>query len=111
MKQSSYNKKILIGSIYNRIHLTWVKKFNIVSSRAGAKTLEASMDLKSWLEGNAITHKEFADRIPISRSYVTHIVTGRSSPPYKLACRIEEVTKGEVPKTNWFPEKVVIYEK
>lgn len=61
--------------------------------------------LKEWLSASEYTHQQFADLVPCSRSMITLICNGTARPSYKMALRIDELTKGNVPKSIWFAEK------
>ena len=45
---------------------------------------------------------QIASRIPCTREHISMIASGRRTPSYKMALRIEQVTKGMVKKSNWY---------
>lgn len=47
------------------------------------------------------TQEEWAREFGISRSYVSELASGAVQPSFKLACRIHEVTGGDVPVSAW----------
>lgn len=46
----------------------------------------------------------WADRLEISRSYLSDILNGNKTPSLDLAVRIERLTGGAVPASSWIPE-------
>lgn len=65
------------------------------------------MTLQEYLNSSRMTHDELAKQIPCARSYIT-LIAGGLKPSYKFACRLEDVTQGQVPKSTFFPEKTVV---
>lgn len=61
------------------------------------------MTLQQWLEKENMRPGKFAKLIPCSAPYPGMIMRGDAKPSYKMAVRIEQITGGEVPRTNWFP--------
>jgi transcriptional regulator with XRE-family HTH domain len=54
------------------------------------------MKLASYLEANKLKDREFADRIGIDRSSVTHIRLGRRRPSFNVITAIHDATGGQV---------------
>ncbi len=46
----------------------------------------------------------WADRLGVSRSYLSDILNGNKTPSLDLAVRIERLTDGAVPARSWVPE-------
>lgn len=46
----------------------------------------------------------WADRLGVSRSYLSDILNGNKTPSLDLAVRIERLTGGAVPASSWIPE-------
>lgn len=61
------------------------------------------MSLEEYISAHGMTNTEFAKLIPCSYSYPSMIIKGKARPGYKMAIRIESVTGGLVPRTNWYP--------
>lgn len=62
------------------------------------------MTLEAYISAHGMTNTEFAKLIPCSYSYPGMIIRGKAKPGFQMACRIESVTGGLVPRTNWYPE-------
>lgn len=63
------------------------------------------MDLKSYLSDRPRGFKSnFAKKLGISNSYLRQVETGYSPMPVYLAKRIEEVTDGEITKSELRPD-------
>ena len=62
------------------------------------------MSLEEWRVMSGLTFADIAELIPCSKPYPGMIARGKVRPGFKMACRIEEITNGLVPRTNWFPE-------
>lgn len=60
------------------------------------------MSLAEYLQVTGLTKTEFSKLLPCSYSYPGMIIKGLT-PSYKMAKRIEQVTSGLVPRTNWYP--------
>lgn len=61
------------------------------------------MTLKEYIENTGISLADFARLVPCSYNYPGMIINGRAKPSYRMATRIESVTAGLVPRTNWYP--------
>lgn len=61
------------------------------------------MTFEQWIKASNLTYEAVARLIPCSSSYPHMLATGKASPSFRMACRIEAVTNGLVPRTNWFP--------
>ncbi len=61
------------------------------------------MTLEEYLTSSEMTKSDFAKMVPCSYSLPGMWIKGKANPSYKMACRIENVTKGLVPRTNWYP--------
>lgn len=60
------------------------------------------MSLQQWLELMEMSYAAFARLIPCSIGYPRMIAQGLARPSYEMACRIENVTGGAVPRTRWY---------
>lgn len=65
-------------------------------------TTHKSLSLAEYLQLTGLTKTEFSKLIPCSYSYPGMIIKGLR-PSYDMAVRIEKVTSGLVPRTNWYP--------
>lgn len=63
------------------------------------------MTLEEWRRASNLTYQAIADLIPCSGSYPHMIATGKAQPGYRMAVRIEQVSNGMVPRTNWYPSE------
>jgi len=57
--------------------------------------------LEYYLKEKNLTKTEFAERVGIHLSYITHLVKGRRVPSLSVALKIQDLTDGEVPVTTW----------
>lgn len=63
------------------------------------------MQLKEYLSNNEITKSAFARDIPCHYTYIIKIIKGEKKPSYEMARRIEQITNGQVKRTNWYPNE------
>jgi transcriptional regulator with XRE-family HTH domain len=56
------------------------------------------MNLKTYMEVNAITQRKMAERLDITISHLRMLMFCKSSPSRKLAIKIEKVTNGDITK-------------
>lgn len=61
------------------------------------------LSLAEWLELTETSYSAFSRMIGVSIGYPRMLALGLARPSYEKACRIEEVTEGQVPRTNWYP--------
>lgn len=61
------------------------------------------MSLQQWLEAVEMSYAAFAREVPCSIGYPRMIAQGLARPSYEMACRIEKITGGAVPRTRWYP--------
>ena len=54
------------------------------------------MRLGAYLRERSMTQREFAERIGVSRSYLSMLISGSKIPSLKIATKIEKETGGEV---------------
>jgi plasmid maintenance system antidote protein VapI len=59
------------------------------------------MTLAEYIETMGLTQAAFAQKVPCSEAYISMIIKGKR-PGWKMACRIENVTGGLVPLSNWY---------
>jgi hypothetical protein len=59
--------------------------------------------LRQWLELRGMAASAFSALVPCSISLPGQWIRGVATPSYRMACRIEQVTDGVVPRTLWFP--------
>lgn len=62
------------------------------------------MDLLEYKVAYSTSLNQLAKQIPCARQYLSNVSRGKEFPSYKMACRIESVTNGKVPRTNWYQE-------
>lgn len=61
------------------------------------------MTLKDYIEQSNLSYEGFAQLVPCSPTYPWMIANGKANPGFRMACRIEALTGGQVPATNWYP--------
>lgn len=59
---------------------------------------------KSQNEGKDVSFSSLARDIPCDITYLAKIARGDRNPSYRMACRIENITNGAVPRTNWYSQ-------
>lgn len=57
---------------------------------------------KEQSKGNPVSYSSIAREVPCKAHYISMIAMGKRRPSYDMAKRIEMVTDGEVPVTNWY---------
>jgi transcriptional regulator with XRE-family HTH domain len=57
-----------------------------------------------FIRTSGLTRTQWADRLGISRSYLSDILNGNKMPSLVLATAIERETGGQVLATSWVPE-------
>lgn len=67
------------------------------------------MTLKEYIEtsqrkGSNVSYSSLAREIPCDVSYIGKLARGEKFPSYEMAARIENITKGAVPRTIWYPQ-------
>lgn len=60
------------------------------------------MTLKEYIKEFNTSIRALAKEIPCSQPHLCNISNGLDQPSYKLAVRIEMITKKLVPRTNWY---------
>ena len=55
-----------------------------------------------YFEQSGTTQSILADRIGVTRGYMSLLVSGNRSPSGKVAALIEKETEGAVPASSWF---------
>lgn len=50
------------------------------------------------------TRSAWADRLGISKSFLSELLNGNRTPSLDLAVRIERMTDGAIPASCWIPE-------
>lgn len=53
-------------------------------------------------KGNPVTYSSIAREIPCKASYISMIALGKRRPSFDMAKRIDIITEGRVPITNWY---------
>jgi transcriptional regulator with XRE-family HTH domain len=61
------------------------------------------MDLRKWLEQEEMTIQDFADRVPVDRSYISKVLTGNVHPSLAVALDIHDACRREVPLEQFLP--------
>lgn len=61
------------------------------------------LSLQEWLEASEVSYSAFSRLVPCSISYPRLIAKGLARPSYEMACRIETLTHGTVPRERWYP--------
>lgn len=73
------------------------------SNKDGQGEAAPGLSLQEWLEASEMTYYAFSRLVPCAVAYPRKIALGLARPSYELACRIEQVTDGAVPRTRWYP--------
>ena len=63
------------------------------------------MTLDEWKQVSGLTYTAIATLIPCSKPYPGMIAKGKVRPSWKMACRIEEISSGQVSRTIWYPDR------
>jgi transcriptional regulator with XRE-family HTH domain len=63
------------------------------------------MKLSDWLKSKRMTQTELAERLGVSKSAVSKLVTGDRSPSLRLIKLIHEMTNGRVGLKDWQPSQ------
>lgn len=71
-------------------------RISVVAKNSTANTAKRYASLAAYLEDTGITHDALAERLGISRSYVTLLASGDRQPALDLALRIHAETGVEV---------------
>jgi transcriptional regulator with XRE-family HTH domain len=59
------------------------------------------MKFSDWLKSSGLTQKEFAERIGVTQSAISHLRNNRKRPSFELMVKIEKATKGKVKLNDW----------
>jgi len=59
------------------------------------------MKLKEYLEKTGLTQADFGKRVRCSQGYVSLLASGKRSPSFSVALRIQKKTGGAVSWTDW----------
>lgn len=62
--------------------------------------------LREHLKEKRITQRAFADRVGVSKAYMSEIASGLKVPSLEVAVRIQRATDGDVAVESWIPEQV-----
>lgn len=55
-------------------------------------------------EGKKVSYSSIAREIPCHVTYIAKVANGTRMPSYAMARKIEQMTDGEVKRTNWYPD-------
>ncbi len=66
------------------------------------------MKLSDYLKKKNETASAFARRLEISRSAVSHLISGHRTPSLHLALRIADATSGEVVAADWIARRDLV---
>lgn len=69
--------------------------------RGATPASTSSAALCAWMTKHAVSIAKLAERLRCSRSHVSQLRSGASSPSLGLAARIERITSGAVPAIGW----------
>lgn len=61
--------------------------------------------MKSWIKENMVRQADLAQRLNVSRGYLSELVNGNKTPSLEMAVRIECLTGGSVKPSDWFTQK------
>lgn len=59
-------------------------------------------NLREHIDRLGITDSAFADRLGVSKGYMSLILSGKRAPSRELIQKIDKVTAGRVPPAVWF---------
>lgn len=71
------------------------------SSRPRGRPRQTETKLSRWIDGQRLTRDQIATRLGIGRTYLDKLCRAQSRPSLDLAFRIEKLTRGAVPATDW----------
>lgn len=57
-----------------------------------------------FIRNSGQNRSAWADRLEVSRSYLSDLLNGHKTPSLELAARIERTTGGAVPASSWIPD-------
>lgn len=57
-----------------------------------------------FISASGKTRKDWADRIGVSKSYLSDLLNGKAVPSLAVAAKIERLTDGEVSASSWIDE-------
>jgi transcriptional regulator with XRE-family HTH domain len=60
--------------------------------------------LTDFILSSGVSRTSFADRLGISRAYLSLLENGKKTPSLELAVRIDRETAGRVPVSSWVPD-------
>lgn len=60
---------------------------------------------KKQNSGEKVNYSTIAEQVPCAPQYISMIANGKRRPSFIMARRIEQITNGQVPKTNWYPDE------
>lgn len=85
---------------------TPIAKYKFACYRSGTmsrRTPTSGMSLQEWKDLQGISWSAFARLVPCSHPYPRMIASGQVRPSYAMAVRIEAITNGAVPRSQWYP--------
>lgn len=57
-----------------------------------------------FIKSSGLNRAAWADRLGVSRSYLSDLLNGNKTPSLDLAVQIERATNGAVAASSWIPE-------
>lgn len=60
--------------------------------------------ITDWLKENIVSRAALAERLGVSRGYMSDLANGNKKPSLEIAMRIHLATGGEVTLESWFSE-------
>lgn len=66
------------------------------------------MKFRAWFESSGLSQTQFAKKVNVTQSAVSHLLKGRKSPSLDLILRIEKATGGKVKPNDWREEPMRI---
>jgi DNA-binding XRE family transcriptional regulator len=60
------------------------------------------MTLEQYKNKFGTTYAHIARNCGVTQAAISSIATGSKRPSYELAIQIEDITRGLVPRTNWY---------
>lgn len=92
-------------SVYTRLTYPYLADTEYImgSDKDGQGDRLPGMSLAEWLRASELSYSAFSRMLPCAVAYPRKLALGLARPSYELACRIEQVTDGAVPRTRWYP--------
>ena len=71
------------------------------SKRSRGRPRAKQTKLSEWIDARELTREQVAQRLEIGRTYLDKLCRAQSRPSLELALKIDKMTDGAVPATDW----------